>query len=107
LILRQVVGDRAATEMMYSGQFLPSSEAAEIGLVDTVLPLAEVEEQAGAKINALSALPRTAFSIIKENRTEAVRMSYELHNRAKLDKMLDCWFEDSVQFLLKDAAQKF
>ncbi|MBE0574542.1 MAG: enoyl-CoA hydratase/isomerase family protein [Desulfuromonadales bacterium] len=107
LILRQVVGDRTATEMMYHGQFLLSSRAAETGLVDAVLPLAEVEEHAVARINTLAALPHTAFAIIKENRTEAVRRSYELHNRAKLVKMLECWFEDSVQSLLKDAAQKF
>ena len=107
LILRQVVGDRAATEMMYYGKFLPSSEATAIGLVDAVLPLNEVEEQTVIKINTLAALPRSAFAIIKENRTEAVRRSFELYNRAKLTKMLECWFEDSVQTLLKDAAQKF
>ena len=107
LILRQVVGDRAATEMTYHGQFLPSTEAAEIGLVDALLTLAEVEEQAIAKINTLADLPRTSFAIIKENRTEAVRASYERHNQAKLIKMLDCWFEDAVQELLRDAAEKF
>ncbi len=107
LILRQVVGDRTATEMMYHGQFLPASEAAKTGLIDTVLPLNEVEEQAVSKVNTLAALPHSAFAIIKENRTEAVRRSYELYNRAKLAKMLECWFEKSVQKLLKDAAQKF
>lgn len=107
LILRQVVGDRAATEMMYHGQFLTSSKAAESGLVDAVLPLTEVEAQAVAKINTLAALPRSAFTIIKENRTEAVRRNYELYNRAKLTKMLECWFEDSVQTLLQDAAKTF
>ncbi len=107
LVLRQLVGDRAATDMTYFGQFLPSSEAFKIGLVDTVLPLSEVEEQAVAKSNALAALSQSAFAAIKENRTEAVRANYELHNRAKRDKLLDCWFEDSVQKLLKDAAQNF
>ena len=34
LILRQVVGDRAATGMMYHGRFLPDSEAAAIEPVD-------------------------------------------------------------------------
>jgi enoyl-CoA hydratase/carnithine racemase len=107
LILRQIIGDRAATEMVYHGQFIPSTKAAEIGLIDALLPLAEVEEQAVAKINTLAALPRTSFSIIKENRTDTVRRNYELYGQAKLAKMLDCWFEDSVLTLLKDAAQKF
>ena len=107
LILRQVVGDRAATEMMYHGQFQPSSRAAEIGLVDVVLPLDEVEAQAVAKINTLAALPHGAFTIIKENRTEAVCRCYELYNRSKLVKMLECWFDEPVQKLLKEAAQNF
>lgn len=107
LILRQVVGDRAATEMMYCGQLLPCSRAAEIGLVDALLPLAEVETQAVTKISTLAALPHGAFTLIKENRTEAVCRSYELYNRSKLARMLECWFEDSAQKLLKDAAQKF
>jgi enoyl-CoA hydratase/carnithine racemase len=107
LVLRQLVGDRAATEMLYHGRFLPGDRAAEIGLVDTVLPLAEVEEQAVATINTLAAQPRKAFALIKESRTDAVRTTYELHNRAKLNRMLDCWFDDSVQALLRTAADKF
>ncbi len=107
LILRQVVGDRAATEMMYYGRLFASKEAADIGLIDEMLPLAEVEEKAVAKINALTALPRNAFNITKENRTEAVRTNYLLHGQAKLERLLDCWFEDSAQALLKAAAQKF
>jgi enoyl-CoA hydratase/carnithine racemase len=107
LILRQVVGDRAASDMLYHGRFLPGARAAEIGLVDSVLPLAEVEEQAVAAVNALAAQPRTAFALIKESRTGAVRSAYELHNRARLARMLDCWFEDSVQELLRAAADKF
>lgn len=107
LILRQLVGDRAATEMLYHGRFLPGARAAEIGLVDTVLPLDEVEEQAIAMTNSLAVQPRKAFALIKESRTDAVRATYELHNRAKLARMLDCWFEDSVQALLRHAAEKF
>ncbi len=107
LILRQVVGDRAATEMTYHGQFLPSAEATEIGLVDAILPLAEVEDQAVAKVSSLAALPRNSFAIIKENRTETVRARYELNNQAKLVKMLDCWFDEAVQELLRNAAKKF
>ncbi len=107
LILRQLVGDRAATEMMYHGRFLPGDRAAAIGLVDTVLPLEGVEEHAVAEVSTLAAQPRSAFALLKETRTEAVRTAYELHNRSKLTRMLDCWFDDSVQALLRAAADKF
>lgn len=107
LILRQVVGDRAAAEMMYHGALRPSEETAKIGLVDAVFPLAEVEEQAIAKIDALTASSLSAFNVIKGYNTEAVRTSYTLHKRDKLEQLLDCWFEESVQTLLRNAAQKF
>lgn len=107
LILRQVVGDRAATELLYHGSFLQGERAAAIGMVDTVLPPAEVEERAIAGIDALTAQPRSAFTLIKENRTDAVRAAYELNRRAKLGRMLDCWFEGAVQTLLREAARKF
>lgn len=107
LILRQLVGDRKATEMMYHGQFLSSSEAADIGLIDKVLPLDEVENQAIAKIDAMISLPRKAFNVQKEYSTESVCLSYAQHSHKKIELLLDCWFEESVQNILKDAAQKF
>ena len=107
LILRQLIGDRIASEMMYQGQFLSSSEAADIGLVDNVLPLADVEAQAIAKIKGLTSLPRNAFKVLKQNRTEAVGLCYSQHKQKKLELLLDCWFEESIQIVLKDAAQKF
>ena len=107
LILRQLIGDRFATDMMYQGRFLSSSEAAEIGLVDKVLLLAEVEEQAIAKIDTMISLPEKAFKIQKEYRTESVCLSYAQHSSEKIELLLDCWFEESVQDILKDASKKF
>ena len=107
LILRQIIGDRAATEMIYHGQFIPSSQAAETVNSPKNNTPELIVKVAIAKINALAALPRTSFAIIKENRTDAVCASYEQHKQVKLTKMLDCWFEDSTQVLLKDASQRF
>ncbi len=107
LMLRQLIGDRFATDMMYHGQFLSCSEAAEVGLVDKVLPLAEVEEQSIAKIDTMISLPEKAFNVQKNYRTESVCLSYAQHSSKKIDLLLDCWFEESVQEILKDASQKF
>lgn len=107
LILRQLIGDRFSTEMMYEGQLRSSSEAADVGLIDEVLPLAEVEKKAITKIATMTSLPRNAFNVLKENRTEAVCASYAQHNHKKIELLLDCWFNESVQGLLKDAAKKF
>lgn len=107
LILRQLVGDRAATEMMYSGEFVTTSDAQKTGLVDDVFPLEDVEAKAVEKVMKIADLPRAAFSEIKAGRTEAIRGLYEQSFKRKDEYFLDCWFSDSVQALMKEAAKKF
>jgi len=49
LILRQIVGDRAAKEILYHGKFIALSEAEKIGLVDEIVPQEELEDHAVKK----------------------------------------------------------
>ena len=107
LILRQIVGDRAATEMLYLGELMSTSEAEQIGLVDEVLPQDEVEDRALEKVAKLAALPRPAFEAIKANRVEAIRIRYEENYKSKHETFLDCWFSEQTQGLLAEAAKKF
>ena len=83
LMLRQIVGDRAATEMVYLGEFVEPIEAGKIGLIDEVLSDDKVESRAIEKITELAALPGQAFAAIKANRVEAIRLAYEKNHRAK------------------------
>jgi enoyl-CoA hydratase/carnithine racemase len=94
LILRQVVGDRCATEMMFKGEFVEPEKALKIGLVDAVFSPEDLEEKAVAKIAELAALPPQGLTVIKNNRVGAVRSQYE---EAR----------SSVQEELKEAAKKF
>jgi enoyl-CoA hydratase/carnithine racemase len=107
LILRQLVGDRCATEMMYSGKFVEPEEAKRIGLVDDVFESKDLEEKAVAKIAELTALPPYGFPTIKNYRVEAVKSRYEEMRSADIDLFLKCWFDPSVQELLSEAAKKF
>ncbi len=107
LILRQVTGDRAATEMLYTGSMLSASDALKIGLADEVVPSGEAEERAVEKITALAKLASPGFSAIKANRTDAVRALYLAGFEKKDGEFIDCWFSDSVQELLVKAAGKF
>jgi enoyl-CoA hydratase/carnithine racemase len=107
LILRQVVGDRYATEMMFKGEFVEPDKAQEIGLVDAVFSPEDLEEKAVAKIAELTALPPNGLTLIKKNRVETVRSQYEDVRSIEADLFLDCWFNPSVQELLKEAAKKF
>ncbi len=107
LILRQVVGDRYATEMMFKGEFVEPEKAQEIGLVDAVFSPEDLEEKAVAKIAELAALPPHGLTVTKDNRVEAVRSQYEDVRGTEADLFLDCWFNPSVQELLTEAAKKF
>jgi Delta3-Delta2-enoyl-CoA isomerase len=107
LMLRQIVGDRAATEMIYQGEFIEPINAGKIGLVDEVLSQDKVESRAIEKITKLAALPGQAFTAIKDNRVEAIRLAYEKNYKVKHEIFLDCWFSQPVQELLSKAAEKF
>jgi len=107
LMLRQIVGDRAATDMLYRGEFIASSEAQRIGLIDEILTDDKVEARALEKIAELASLPRHAFADIKANRIAGARLMYEENYRSKTEYFLDCWFSEPTQELLTEAGRKF
>ncbi|MEJ2731863.1 MAG: enoyl-CoA hydratase/isomerase family protein [Deltaproteobacteria bacterium] len=107
LMLRQIVGDRAATELNYSGEFVETEQARKIGLLDDVCPPEELERKAIEKVASLAGLPPYGFNLIKENRVEEIRSRFKEKGSAKIDLFLNCWFDPAVQELLKEAAKKF
>jgi enoyl-CoA hydratase/carnithine racemase len=107
LILRQIVGDRTATEILYGGEFMTTTDAKQLGLVDEIFPQTDVEGQALETVTELAARPQAAFSEIKANRVEKIRQRYGENCMQKNEKFLDCWFSEPVQGLLKEASQKF
>lgn len=107
LIVRQIVGDRTATEMLYHGEFMPVSDAKQIGLIDELCAQETVEDRAVQKAAELAAIHGPAFAAIKANRVEAIRSRYEKNHKSKNETFLECWFSEPVQELLKEASQKF
>jgi enoyl-CoA hydratase/carnithine racemase len=107
LLLRRVVGDRAAAAMIFSGELIPPDEALRLGLVDGVRDEAELEAHGLDFLKKLALKPQPAMGIIKTNRTRAVCSEFEGQREAKKAAMLDCWFEPAVQGLLRQAAEKF
>ncbi len=107
LILRQIVGDRCATEMMFHGELLEPEQAHKVGLVDGVFSPEDMEKEAVAKIATLAALPSGGLTLIKNNRVEAVRSRYDKMRESDTDGFLNCWFDPVAQELLKEAAKKF
>ena len=107
LLLRQIVGDRMATEMTYTGRFLLPEDAAAAGLVDGVFPAEEVEQKAMEKIAGITPSRPDAFSLIKKNRVAAVEKNYHQYAESSQADFLECWFQPGVQKLLHLAAEKY
>lgn len=107
MILRQLVGDRTATEMMYTGNFMTLSDAKTVGLLDEICSPETVEDRAAEKAALLAASNRAAFCAMKANRVEEIRMKYEKNFKAKNEIFLGCWFDPPVQEVLKEASRKF
>ncbi|MDM8523880.1 enoyl-CoA hydratase/isomerase family protein [Desulfococcaceae bacterium HSG8] len=107
MLLRQIISERSATEMLYSGDFMSFSEAKKIGLIDDIYSTEAVIRKARKKAAGLSEFQTHAFSAIKSCRTEEIRDKYEKNFKSKNEIFLDCWFSESTQRILKDASQKF
>lgn len=107
LMLRATVSERAATSIVYRGELIEPDVAKTIGLIDEVHPETELETRALEAVGELAARSQPAFSLIKKNRTDAARLSFEKNRNAKKNEMLDCWFRPEVLELLREAAKLF
>jgi enoyl-CoA hydratase/carnithine racemase len=107
LMLRQVVGDRAATEMTYRGNFLDPDQARQIGLVDEILDVDAVENRAIELISEIASHPKTGIVAIKSNRVEFIRERYEKNQDKKCAEFLECWSNEETINRLKAACKKF
>lgn len=106
LLLRQLVGDRAATRMLYYGNFVSMPEAKEIQLVDNLFTT-EVEEESVKEATLLTAMSGPALAFMKRNRIEEIRIRYKNKIEEKSREFLDCWFSAPVQELLEKASENF
>lgn len=107
MLLKQVVGERRAISMMYSGTFMSLSEAETIGLVDELHPVESLQEAAVEKVAGMAKLQPEAFAAIKANYTEPIRQRYLQEAEAQNAAFLDCWFSDEIQAGLREAAKNF
>lgn len=106
LILRQTVSDRVAVELEYSGEFIDSSRARSVGLVDEICDQQEVENLALETAARLASVPENAFARTKENRTHDLVQKFKSSRTARSSAFMDCWFSESTRELLKGAAEK-
>lgn len=106
-ILRRLVGDRAARDVMESGDFYDPEQSRCIGMVDGVLPVDEVLSASVEKAETLGRMPSDAFAVIKRNRVEGVEETVRSRLIEKERAFIECWFAHDAQRLLTKASEKF
>lgn len=92
LRLRQLVGYRAAAEIMYTGENLSAERALAIDLVNAVLPADEVEAWANEKAAKIASLSRTAQRLNKQ----ALYLGYEPWEKG-LPKIEESYLNELMQ----------
>jgi len=107
MILRHTIGDRYATQMIFSGEFMSFTDAKAIGLIDVTGSADELEDFAIERLSQIAGYDSAAFAAAKANAVEVIKRRYETHAKAKNEAFLDCWFSDPTQANLREAALKF
>jgi enoyl-CoA hydratase/carnithine racemase len=106
-ILRELVGGRAAREICEGGEFYPPEASLRLGLVDEVLPLADVLPRAVEKARTLGSAPSPAYAETKRNRVEKVEADILARMEEKDRLFVDLWYAPEARERLKAAMEKF
>ena len=97
---RHVVGARHMERLAATGENLTLEGALAIGLVDRIVPAAEVLERAVERARFLAGLSGAAYSAIKlRSRAAAIARFDQARDH---DPFLDFWFSEDAQFRIRD-----
>jgi len=107
LTLRQLVGDRAATEIMYTGALVPAENALQIKFLDALVSPEELLKEAVSKAGTLGRLPQAAFQTIKTNRTAEIAARVRQKLEEDVQTFLQMWYSEEARERLKEAIKKF
>lgn len=106
LILRQVTGDHIASQIIYEGEFMNSTEALKKDVLTEVVSREEVEHRAFERVIKISGFNTRAFSESKANRCQNIESAYRSGHMIKNEAFIDCWFNPVTQDTLREAARK-
>jgi enoyl-CoA hydratase/carnithine racemase len=94
-IFRYVLGDREAERLAAAGDNVPADRALEIGLIDRIVPAADLLDAALDRARQLAGRSRVAYAEIKRR---ARAKTLKRYDRALVnDPFLDFWFSDEAR----------
>jgi 3,2-trans-enoyl-CoA isomerase len=104
--LVHAVGVRQAERLAVGGLLLGPAEALRVGIVDEVLPVAEVIPRAVAWTAELGARPPGAMAATRRLARRDLHQAFDTVTPAALDALVDGWFSTETQGVLQALAAK-
>ena len=106
-LLHTLVGVRQARNMMESGEFYAPEETLDMGVVDEVLPMKELEKRAIEQAEKLGSMPGSGYGRIKRNRVEVLAADVLAREPDKEQYFMECWYSEETRERLRAAMEKF
>jgi enoyl-CoA hydratase/carnithine racemase len=101
--LVRLIGPRAAEEMVVSGEMINAGKAAQIGLVDELVPSPEdVVPRAVEWCNEHLSLPRQALKLSRQMARADLQELFDDKDELRGDRFIDLWFSESTQAMLHE-----
>jgi enoyl-CoA hydratase/carnithine racemase len=107
LVLRQLVGDRSASDIMFTGRLVQAEEARRMGFIDALGLPENLLQESLAKIWELGQLSGAAFGAIKENRTREIAEKARTYLEEDINLFLKFWYNEEARNKLQEAMKKF
>ena len=104
--LGHVVGRRQAERLAVGGLLVGTAEALRLGLVDEVVPVADVVPRAVAWATELLSRPAVAMATTRHLARRSLREAFDGVNTAMLDGLVDQWFSPETQAVMRTLASR-
>jgi enoyl-CoA hydratase len=104
--VRCATGDVGVADLVYSGTTHLPDEAQRRGLVDEVVPEAELLDRAISKAEQLAAIPPATFVHTKRSLRDRYWTEVETTGRQRDAEMLDAWKSPATMAAISDYVQK-
>lgn len=79
--LPRIVGEKRAKEILFASPFIPAKEAERLGLVNRVVPLARLDEEAWSLAKTIAEIPRHLLVSLKRVVNEGMAMDFAAATR--------------------------
>jgi cyclohexa-1,5-dienecarbonyl-CoA hydratase len=89
ILLPEVIGDKRARELILTGELIEATEAAELGLINYLLPSSELEQKASELLSKFRQLSGASLGLTKEAINVSRRQSLDASLKAVEDLYLN------------------